>query len=176
MTDAPRPIALIGLMGAGKSAVARAIGEQLGVAVADLDEILEAEEGRSIADLFRDPGEAAFRRMEGRVLRRVLSAAPRVIACGGGVVLDPALRELLKSSCRVVWLQVAPELAARRLAHDARQRPLLSGEDVTRRLERMEEERGARYAETAQVRVPTDGRTPEQVAEAVLDALGAVSS
>src|SRR6185436_5381496 len=102
--DSPRPIALIGLMGAGKSAVAQVLGERLGVAVADLDAYLEAEEGCSITELFDRAGEAHFRRREGEVLRQALDAGARVIASGGGVVLDPAHRRLLRERCRVVWL------------------------------------------------------------------------
>ena len=85
----PRPIALIGLMGAGKTTVARVLGERLGASVADLDAMIEAEEGRPIAELFAHEGEAWFRRREGELLDRVLRDGVRVVACGGGIVTDP---------------------------------------------------------------------------------------
>src|SRR5262249_12540860 len=141
-----RPIALVGLMGAGKSAVARILGERLGVAVADLDAFLEAEEGCTIAELFEREGESAFRRREGEVLRQALAAGARVIACGGGVVLDPGHRALLRAGCRVIWLQVSPAEAARRVgAGDGR--PLIAGGVPAERLASLLAERTSLYDE-----------------------------
>src|SRR2546428_7633249 len=93
--DREPPIALIGIMGAGKSAVARLLGERLGTVVADLDAMIEAEEGSSVAELFERAGEGYFRARESELLARALSAGARVLACGGGVVLDPARRAML---------------------------------------------------------------------------------
>jgi shikimate kinase len=168
-----RPLALVGLMGAGKTAVARVLGERLGTMVADLDAYLEAEEGRTIAQLFEDEGEGWFRRREGEVLRQALTSGARVIACGGGVVLDPAHRALLREHCEVVWLVVSAAEAARRVGA-AGGRPLLAGVPPRERLAALLAERGPLYAEVAHRRVDTDGRTPEQVADLILaDAGGA---
>jgi shikimate kinase len=171
-TSDTRPIALIGLMGAGKSAVARVLGERLGVSVADLDGMIEAVEGCSVAELFERAGEAWFRRREGELLADALASGVRVVACGGGVVLDPERRRLLRERCRVVWLEVTAEEAARRVsaagADPARRRPLLSGGPVAERLSRLLTERAPLYAEAAEVRVDTAGLTPEQVATQVL--------
>jgi shikimate kinase len=171
-TPDTRPIALIGLMGAGKSAVARVLGERLGVSVADLDGMIEAVEGCSVAELFERAGEAWFRRREGELLADALASGVRVVACGGGVVLDPERRCLLRERCRVVWLEVPAEEAARRVsaaeADPARRRPLLSGGPVLERLRRLLAERAPLYAEAAQVRVDTAGLTPEQAAARVL--------
>lgn len=162
-----RPLALVGLMGAGKSAVARILGERLGVMVADLDAFIEAEEGCPIAELFEREGEVYFRRREGEVLRQALDAGARVIACGGGVILDPAHRALLRDHCRVVWLEVSPAEAARRVG-DADGRPLLAGAPPVPRLTVLLAERAPLYAQVAHRRVSTDGRTAEQVADAVV--------
>jgi len=170
-----RPIALIGLMGAGKSAVARVLGERLGVSVADLDGMIEAIEGASVAELFERAGEAWFRRREGELLADALRSGVRVVACGGGVVLDAAQRRLLRERCRVVWLEVPPDEAARRVSQDAldptRTRPLLAGGPPAERLAVLLRERAPLYAEAAHVRIPTAGRAPEAVADAVLAAL-----
>jgi len=170
-----RTIALIGLMGAGKSSVARVLGEQLGAGVADLDGMIEAVEGCSVTELFERAGEAWFRRREGELLDEALRSGVRVVACGGGVVLDPARRRLLRERCRVVWLQVSSDVAATRVASAgadaARTRPLLAGAPPRERLERLLSERSPLYAEAAHVRVATDSRTPEEVADAVLEAL-----
>ena len=143
-----RPLALIGLMGAGKTAVARVLGERLGVAVADLDAYIEAAEGCGIGELFEREGEGYFRRREGEVLRQALAAGARVVACGGGVVLDPAHRALLREHCHVVWLEVSPAEAARRIG-EAGGRPLLAGAPARDRLEALLSERGPLYAEVA---------------------------
>lgn len=170
-----RPVALIGLMGAGKSTVARRLGERWAVAVADLDAILAAEEGRSIAELFEREGEPWFRRRERELLERTLRAGARVLACGGGVVVEPASRALLQSSCRVVWLEVSPEVAAERVGGSEGERPLLAGGAPTTRLGALLAERAPLYAGTAELRIATDGRTPDQVADAVADALARVA-
>ena len=151
--DGERPIALIGLMGAGKSAVARVLGERLGVSVADLDGMIEAVEGCSVAELFERAGEAWFRRRESELLAEAIRSGVKVVACGGGVVLDPERRRMLRERCRVVWLEASPATAAERLAQ------LLA-------------ERAPLYAEAAHARVATDGRSPEQVADAVIAAVG----
>ncbi len=168
MVPAPaRPVALVGLMGAGKTAVARILGERLGVAVSDLDAAIEAAEGRDIRELFEREGEAYFRRREGEILRQSLTAGARVVACGGGVILDPAHRALLREHCHVVWLEVPPSEAARRIG-DAGTRPLLAGGPAPARLEALLAERAPLYAEVAHQRVDTRGRTPEQVADTIL--------
>lgn len=170
-----RPIALIGLMGAGKSAVARALGERLGTSVADLDAMLEAIEGGTVADLFARSGEAWFRRREGELLADIVGSGVGVIACGGGIVLEPARRELLRTRCVPVWLEVTPEEAARRLTAEpgepAAVRPLLAGGATLGRLGTLLAERAPLYAEVARLRVPTDGRNPAAVADAVLAGL-----
>jgi len=170
--DSDSPIALVGLMGAGKTAVAHVLGERLGVAVADLDAMIEAEQGCSIAELFEREGEPVFRRREGEVLRAALVSGARVIACGGGIVLDREHRSRLATSCRVVWLEVTPAEAARRVLADRRTgRPLLEGGPAEERLTRLLEARTALYQDLTPVRVDTTGRTAEEVADAVMGAL-----
>jgi shikimate kinase len=178
MTTAdPRPIALVGLMGAGKSTVARALGERLGAAVADLDAMVEAERGCSVAELFEREGEAAFRRLEGRILIEALASGAAIVACGGGIVLDPERRRALAARCDVVWLEVSPATAARRLAETGSSRPLLGADgsgqarDLLQRLEELLAARRSLYEEVAQARVPVDGRTVDQVADEVLRVL-----
>jgi len=162
-----RPIALVGLMGAGKSTVARIVGRRLGGSVADLDAWVEEEAGCTVAEIFRREGEPGFRRREAACLSALLAAPPAVLACGGGAVIDPASRARLQSSCHVVWLEVSPEEAARRL-NGTTDRPLL---DQVGDLETLLRSRTPAYAEAATRRVMTDGRTPDEVAEEVLAVL-----
>ena len=166
-----RPIALVGLMGAGKSAVARVLGERLGASVADLDAMVEAAEGCTVAELFERSGEPRFRRLEGELLTEVLRTGVGVVACGGGIVLDPAHREALREKCRVVWLEVSPDEAARRVSAGGvpgAQRPLLAGGAARERLAALLAERAPLYAEVAHQRVNTDGLTTAEVADRVL--------
>jgi len=171
-TSDPHPIALVGLMGAGKSSVARLLGTRLGVEVADLDAMLEAEEGSSVVELFRRHGEAGFRERESRALERSLAGGARVVACGGGIVLDRSNRELLRTRFRTVWLEVSPEVAAARMRSEIETRPMLEGGPIRQRLTELLRERSALYAEVAAARILTDGMPAAAVAAAVLDVLG----
>lgn len=167
----PRPIALVGLSGAGKSTVARVLGERRGTVVADLDAMIEAEEGLTVAELFARSGEPWFRLRESAMLEQALAAGAGVIATGGGVIESPGARERLRRSCRVVWLDVPPREAARRLAAAAAARPLLAGAPVAEALADLLERRRAAYAGAARHTVATLGRTPDEVADAVERAL-----
>lgn len=166
-----RPLALVGIMGAGKTTVAQRLGERLGTSVADLDAWVEADAGCTVADLFAREGEAAFRRREHAVLHRALGAGVGIVACGGGIVISEPTRALLKERCRIVWLEVSSREAARRLAQVSSTRPLLVDGPIEARLEELLGSRTALYASTADVRVPTDGLDADQVADRVLAAL-----
>jgi shikimate kinase len=142
------------------------------VSVADLDAMIEAEEGRSIAEIFEHEGEEAFRGREGRLLERVLDSGVSVVACGGGVVVDPANRSLLRERCRVVWLRISPETAAARLAGQTGTRPLLAGRQPAARLTELLSEREGSYRATAHAEIETSHLEIGAVADAVLVAVG----
>jgi shikimate kinase len=168
METKQRPIALVGLMGAGKSSVARALGSRLNGAVCDLDALVEAAAETEVAELFEREGEAGFRRRETQALERVLEDDLCVLATGGGIVTQERNRSLLKSRCRVVWLMVTPAEAARRVRSQVHIRPLLAGAAVEERLDMLLRERGPLYEMVADIRISTDGRTATEIAEAVL--------
>jgi len=172
MISATRPVALIGMPGAGKSAVAPLLAERLGGGAEDLDARIEADAGRSIATLFAERGEAAFRALETRALERAIDRGIRVIACGGGVVTVDASRTLLRR-CDVVWLEVGPAEAARRLGASAAARPLLAGDDVVSRLRQLLELRAELYRSLAVLRESTDDRTPADIADTLARRLSA---
>jgi len=170
------PIALIGLMGAGKSEVAAELALRLGAPALDLDRMIEAECGATVAQWFERHGEASFRRLEGEALARAIESGAAVIACGGGVVLAPGASELLARRCRTVWLEVSPVEAARRLAGREGTRPMLGGAEPRARLAALLEEREALYRAAASRRVHTDGLSADRVAEAVLAALAGAAA
>ncbi|MFZ4177898.1 shikimate kinase [Streptomyces griseoincarnatus] len=161
-------LVLTGPMGVGKSTVGRLLAERLGVGYRDTDDDIVAAEGRTISDIFVEDGEPAFRALEKEAVRQALASHHGVLALGGGAILDPDTRALLAGE-RVVHLSMDVEEAVRRTGLGAA-RPLLAVNPRKQWRELMEARRHL-YEETATAVVPTDGRTPEQVADAVLDAL-----
>jgi shikimate kinase len=165
-------IALIGLSGAGKSTVAPLLAQRLGFGCTDLDEAVARAEGAPVPEILTSRGEDAFRDLEADALRAALEeeATPRgvVVACGAGVLAREASRALLRGRATVVWLDVTPETAARRLEGAAAStRPLLRGGTVEARLRELWGARRALYEEAADASVQTDRLTPAGVAEAV---------
>ncbi|AXI85746.1 shikimate kinase [Streptomyces griseoincarnatus] len=161
-------LVLTGPMGVGKSTVGRLLAERLGVGYRDTDDDIVAAEGRTISDIFVEDGEPAFRALEKEAVRQALASHHGVLALGGGAILDPDTRALLAGE-RVVHLSMDVEEAVRRTGLGAA-RPLLAVNPRKQWRELMEARRHL-YEETATAVVPTDGRTPEEVADAVLDAL-----
>lgn len=163
---------LVGMMGAGKSAVGAALADRLGRPFEDTDARIEAREGRSIPAIFAEDGEGAFRKRERETVLG-LSGSSSVVALGGGAVAQPGMRALLAEGGVVVWLRATPETLLARVGQ-GEGRPLLRGLDEAGRRERLSAllaEREAHYG-SADLIVDTDGRSVEEVAEAVLFGLG----
>jgi len=167
----PRPVALVGLMGAGKSAVAQRLGARLSVTVADLDSRIENGAGRSIAQLFESSGETTFRNLETAALQQAVREGAGVIACGGGIVMRSENRVLLREQCHTIWLDVEPAEAARRVRGLGPMRPMLGTGPAEQRLSELRRERHEAYAEVAVACIDTTGRDPDEVAELVLKSL-----
>jgi len=156
--------------------VARLLALKLGVPAVDLDSVVEDESGLTIAELFAAEGEDEFRANEERALRRVLDAGAALVACGGGIVLRPANRALLRERFHTVWLEVDPAEAAERVEPERSGRPALADGPLRERLEGLLRARAPWYAEVAAVRVDTAGRSADQVAEEVLRLLAEASA
>ncbi|MEE1758373.1 MULTISPECIES: shikimate kinase [unclassified Streptomyces] len=155
-------------MGVGKSTVGQLLAERLGVAYRDTDDDIVAEQGREIAEIFVDEGESAFRAIEKKAVHTALAGHDGVLALGGGAILDADTRALLVGQ-RVVYLSMDVEEAVKRTGLNAA-RPLLAVNPRKQWRELMEARRNL-YEEVATVVVTTDGRTPEEVTRAALDAL-----
>ncbi|ANP53897.1 shikimate kinase [Streptomyces griseochromogenes] len=167
MTAMPA-VVLVGPMGVGKSTVGRLLAERLGTGYRDTDDDIVAAEGRTIAEIFVDNGEDAFRAIEKGAVRTALAEHEGVLALGGGAILDPDTRALLAGH-RVVYLAMDVEEAVKRTGLNAA-RPLLAVNPRKQWRELMEARRHL-YEEVATAVVPTDGRTPEEVTQQALDAL-----
>lgn len=161
-------IVLVGPMGVGKSTVGRLLADRLGVGYRDTDDDIVAAAGREIAEIFVEEGEPAFRAAEKRAVRRALAEHDGVLALGGGAILDADTRALLAGR-RVVYLSMDVEEAVRRTGLNAA-RPLLAINPRKQWRELMDARRHL-YEAVATAVVPTDGRTPEEVTQAALDAL-----
>jgi shikimate kinase len=170
----PRPIALVGLSGAGKSSVGRALAAQLARPLLDTDALVVQSAGCDIAQIFAVEGEARFRDLEAAALRTALDSTPAIVATGAGVVLRAENRALLRERAVVAWLDApTTELIARLRAHDEA-RPLLQGDDPAARLEVLRTARAALYAQVADIRVATDGRAVEHICQEVIALLSEI--
>jgi len=164
-----KTIALVGLMGVGKSSIGRRLAHALDLPFRDADAEVEAAAGRSIPDIFAQYGEPAFRDGERKVIARLLDEGPHVLATGGGAFMNDQTRELIKDKAISVWLKADLEVLARRVSRKG-DRPLVAGKDPMEVLSVQAETRYPVY-EQADIIVET-GDTPHQVAvEAIVAAL-----
>ena len=159
-------VVLVGLPGAGKSAIGPLLADRLGWRFIDVDAVITAQTGLSIADVFRRDGESAFRAMELRLTAALSSEPATVLAPGGGWAAQPGALEALPSGTAVVWLRVSVDEAIRRLRGSPEERPLLAGPDPAAALQSLAESREHRYA-LADLAVDVDGRTPAEVADTI---------
>ncbi len=165
-----RTIALVGLMGVGKSTVGRRLASRLGLPFVDGDEAIEAAARMTVSDIFAQLGEAEFRAGEARVMRRLLEGPPIVLATGGGAVLNPETRELMKAQSTAVWLRADLKVVAQRVQRRDT-RPLLRGKDPLVALKAMAEVRYPVYEATADVTVDVGAGAHGQAVDAIVAAL-----
>jgi shikimate dehydrogenase len=180
-----RKIALVGLMGAGKTAAGRVLARLLGVPFVDADREIETDARMSVGEIFASEGESNFRARELRMIDRITSySGASVLSTGGGAPTVAEGARLLKERCIIVWLHVSPERAAERTrGPGAAVRPLLSGGGSARgdgtgigaRLARLEAERRGAYASCAELTLSTEGRDARLVAEMIHDEIDRVS-
>ena len=166
-----RTIALVGLMGVGKSSVGRRLANALGLSFRDADSEVETAAGRSIPDIFSELGEAEFRTGERRVIARLLDEPPHVLATGGGAFMDAQTRALIKAKAVSVWLKTDLEVLARRIGRKDT-RPLLVGKDPMEVLKAQAEARYPTYAQ-ADITVETGDAAHHVSVDQLLRALSA---
>ena len=160
-------VVLVGFMGAGKSTVGKELAQLLNWSFYDLDALIEARTGKTVAALFAQEGEAAYRKLEAQSLRELLKTLedePAVVALGGGAFVQEAIRQIIRDqSASVVYLDVGVEEALRRCANAPGCRPLLQDREKTTLLY---EERLPVYR-IADLKVRTDGKVPNAIAQEI---------
>lgn len=168
-----RPIILVGLMGVGKTTVGRRLAKRLDRPFFDADAEVEAAAGRSVAEIFADFGEKAFRDGERKVIARLLQEPkPIVLALGGGAFVDPQTRALIKDKAVSIWLKAEIDTLFERVMRKPGERPLLDTEDPRAVLQALHDERAPIYAE-ADIEVDSDVTSHDTTAASAYDALRA---
>lgn len=167
-----RPIALVGFMGAGKTTTGLQLAQLAGCEFVDADETIEKTAGMSVPEIFARRGESAFRSLERSVIGKLARAGGRgkVIAVGGGAVLDAANRKLLAENCRVVWLWVPAATAVSRI--DVSTRPVLDPGAPLVSAERTLAARRPLYAAVSDLIVNAAQGDPHEVARRIKDEMG----
>jgi shikimate kinase len=166
-----RSIVLVGLMGAGKTAIGRKLAQMLGLPFVDSDHEIEAVSRMTIADLFEQYGEAEFRALEQRVIERLLKSGPRIFSTGGGAFMNEQTRRGIAEHGVSVWLKADLDLLMQRVAKKPN-RPLLRNPDPRAVMMRLMEERYPVYA-AADIAIQTRDERREVIAAEVLTALKA---
>ncbi|MFN3705572.1 MAG: 3-dehydroquinate synthase [Thermoflexales bacterium] len=161
---APRSLVIAGFMGVGKSTVGRLCAQQLGLGFVDTDAEIARREGMSVRQIFERHGEPYFREREAALAAELSEGPARVIATGGGMVLNDAVRRRWLRSALTVQLTATPAALLRRLgANAAAERPLLRGDDLRQRIAELLRERAPKYAEL-HYHLDTTSLNPAEVA------------
>ena len=178
-------IYLIGYMGTGKSSTAIHLAEILNIPVIELDQVISEYYGRSIPDIFDEIGEDGFRALETLVLTTAIPGyhvdydifEGAVYSCGGGVPLSEVNVAAMQNTGYVVWLDASPEEVFNRISKDKKnKRPLLKGKTNISDIAEMMEIRSPYYEDASDIRIDTDGKTPEEVAGEIVIGLNLIPS
>ena len=159
-------IMLIGFMGTGKSTIARKIKETLNIEQIEMDALIAKGAGMSIPDIFEKYGETYFRDLETEMLRKFQDAKPVVVSCGGGAVLRDENIEIMKGQGKIVLLTATPETVFERVRYST-DRPVLNGNMDVEYIKELMEKRRARYEMAADIVITTDGKTADEICNAV---------
>lgn len=171
MADAtPKNIVLIGFMGSGKSSIGRELSQILGYPVVDTDALIVERAGKPIKGIFAEEGEEVFRDLETSTLTSLAGESPtrQIISTGGGIILRPENRRLLRELGYVVWLVVSPAEILKRTSRN-KDRPLLDNDDPEGTVARLLEERIPLYRECAHLTIDTDDLTFPEIATGIVE-------
>lgn len=163
---------LIGYRGSGKTTVAAELSSLLSLPWVDADQRLVETAGKTIAQIFAEVGESGFRDLETQTLKSLASKTGQVVALGGGVILRPENREILKQTGKTVWLTAPPEILAERIERDAAtkaNRPSLTSQGVLGEIQTVLQQRLPLYEQAAEWSIAVDRFSPREVAQQIAE-------
>ena len=165
-----RNIVLVGFMGSGKSTLGRVLNQKLSYPLIDTDHLIEEQSAMSVSDIFASEGEDAFRTMETKLLENMLESEcnHHIISTGGGMVLKPENRGLLRQLGFVVWLSCTDEETFERTSRNNK-RPLLQCDDPMSLITRMLDERAPYYDEASHLKISTSGLEFDEISCGILE-------
>ncbi|MCD7746260.1 MAG: shikimate kinase [Lachnospiraceae bacterium] len=163
-------IFLIGFMGAGKSTIARALRDEYGMHLIEMDEQIEAQEGMTISQIFAKKGEACFRALETRLLEGLEGEENTVVSCGGGVPMRQENVAAMRRSGTIVYLSAAPETIYERV-REFHTRPLLEGNMNVEYIESLMAQRLPNYLSAADITIRTDGKDARAISAEILQSV-----
>ncbi len=163
----PSNIALIGMMGSGKTTVAKELAENSNRKLLEIDQLIEERSGKTISQIFKEDGEKAFRGLESEILEEALTLENIIVSCGGGAVLSPQNRSRLAERAFTVLLWASAENLLERIKHETH-RPILATTDPHSKIIEVLNERRERYLASADIIVPTDNQLPRAIAQRII--------
>ena len=163
-----RSLVFLGMMGSGKSAIGKMVARSLGLEFRDSDTEIETAAGRSVPEIFDEYGEKEFRRLEQRVILRVMSDGPILLALGGGAFLAEETRQGIEQNGLSVWLNVPVDIILERVSRRPKKRPLLRNGNPREIVETLLAQREPIYS-LAEVHVLSDGGTKSEMRDLVLE-------
>ncbi len=164
-----KSIVLIGLMGSGKSAVGEVLSERMGVPLSDTDKIIEEEVGKKIFQIFNDSGEKYFRQVEEKVVGKVLNDTAHIISTGGGSILSPKTRNLIKSRSYSIWVQCNVNIISKRILNQ-KKRPLLAKKNIVDTLIKKNKKR-IKFYRQADIHILNESPNLEITVDAIIENL-----
>jgi len=164
-------VALIGFMGAGKTAVGEVLAEKLNKKFAELDSFIEQKAGKSIPEIFEQHGEVAFRELEIEATKEIASQKNLVIACGGGIVLNKINIDRLRNESIMVYLTASPRILLKRILSDEDDRPVLKGSDKALNIQKLLKFRKPFYERAADIKINTSKLDINSVVEQIIEKL-----
>ena len=166
-----KTIILTGMMGAGKTTVAKVLAEKLNIKSIDIDTLIEQNEGEKISEIFSNKGEKYFREIEQCTINKIFTPTPEnlVISLGGGALENSKTREFLLNNSTVIYLKTSPEIIYERIKNNT-SRPLLCGNMSVEKITEILEKREANY-QSATITIITDNKTPEKIADEIIGVL-----
>lgn len=167
-------LTLIGYRGSGKTSVAAALTQKLGLPTVDSDKIVQERAGCTIAEIFSRQGEGAFRDLEEAVIAEVLNGPDAILSAGGGAILRETTRDRMQNAGPVVWLVASPAELRRRIEADqvnSAQRPGLTTAGLLQEIESVLQARLPLYEQASTLKIDTEGKTAETIADEIIRSL-----